>query len=95
MKALPKGHIDETPLAIKVLEALAAHLKREALPMGPFREALPVRHIEEVLPTRNLLETLAVQIRREALLARHIINRLDAELPSSHDISVKIGCFTS
>ena len=28
MKALPKGHIDETPLAIKVLEALAVHPKR-------------------------------------------------------------------
>ena len=71
MKALPKGHIDETPLAIKVLEALAVHLKREALPKGRFSKAFPTRHIEDALLVRCTKEALSKGRLRKAVPARH------------------------
>ena len=62
----------EGSLALKVLEALAVHLKRDALSKGRLNKALPARNKEEALLVICIKEALPKGSLRKALRARHI-----------------------
>ena len=77
----------EGSLALKVLEALAVHLKRDALSKGRLNKALPARNKQEALLTRCINEALPKGRLRKALRARHI----DEALPEPSRAGVPHG----